>query len=59
VDATLLEVHVSHGVVYLRGYLRKLRTHPDVDLHHEMEHISHILRGRPGIRDVVWEADIR
>jgi hypothetical protein len=59
IDATKLEIHVTHGVVYMRGYLRRLRTHPDVDLQHEMEHITHMLRGRQGIREIIWEVDTR
>ncbi len=59
VDSSQLDVRVIHGTVYLRGVLRPLRTHRDIDLQKEMETISHILRQKPGIRKVVWEATIR
>ena len=59
VDASNLDVRVMHGVVYLRGSLGKLRTHPEVDLTHEMEVISVSLRSIGGIRDVVWEVTQR
>ena len=52
----MLEVRVIGNVAYLTGVISTLRTHPDIDLKHEMEIISHNLRGRAGIRDVVWEA---
>ncbi len=55
VDSTLVDVRVIHGVCYMRGIMRKLRTHPDVDLDHEAEVIRKVLRQQPGIREVVWE----
>lgn len=55
IDSSLLDVRVSHGLVYLRGVIRVLRTNPDVDLSKEMETISTILRQKPGIREVVWD----
>jgi len=58
IDSTGLNVKAIHGVVYLRGYIRKLRGH-DVDLEHELEIIDRVLRGRPGVRDVIIEVDIR
>jgi osmotically-inducible protein OsmY len=59
VDSSQLDVRVMHGTVYLRGVLRQLRTHREVDLEKEMETISHVLRQQPGVRDVVWEATLR
>ncbi len=59
VDSSLLEVRVMHGVVYLRGILAKLRSHPDIDLEHDKEVIAHCLRGQHGIREVIWEASLR
>jgi len=59
VDSSQLEVRVIGTVAYLTGVISTLRTHPDVDLKHEMEIITHNLRGRSGIRDVVWEATMR
>ena len=59
VDASRLDVRVMHGVVYLRGELTHLRSHPEISLDHEKEVISHSLRGRNGIREVIWEAILR
>ena len=59
VDSTQLDVRVMHGVVYLRGELRLLKSHPDISLEHEKEVIAHSLRGRNGIREVIWEAILR
>ena len=55
VDASVVDVRVIHGVAYMRGTLRHLRTHPEVDLEAEAEIIRKILRRHPNIRDVVWE----
>jgi osmotically-inducible protein OsmY len=52
IDIALVDVRVSHGVVYLRGTVRKIRGY-DFDLRKEMEIICTILRQKPGIRDVV------
>lgn len=59
VDATLLSIRVSNGVCYVRGMLRHLRAHPEVDLDQEVLTIQKILRNREGIRAIVWEAETR
>lgn len=59
VDASLLDVAVSHGVVYLRGVLRTVRTNAAIDLEVEMSHISTVLRQDPAIRDVHWDVTLR
>ncbi|MGQ9524491.1 MAG: BON domain-containing protein [Armatimonadota bacterium] len=58
IDTSLLDVRVSHGVVYLRGTVRRMRGY-DFDLEREMAIICTILRQKPGIREVVNEAVIR
>lgn len=59
VDASGLEVHVVHGVAYLRGRIERIRGyHEDRDLHEELVIITKILRQKPGIRDVVCEVDL-
>lgn len=59
VDIAYLDVHVTHGVVYLRGRLEKLRGyHEDVNLEEELHVILKVLRQRPGIRDVCCEVDL-
>lgn len=57
IDASKLDVKAIHGVVYLRGSIKRLRGH-DVDLKHELEVINRVLRGKPGIRDVVMDVSI-
>jgi hypothetical protein len=59
VDCTMLEVRVMGSVAYITGVISTLRAHPEVDLKHEMDVISHNLRGRAGIRDVIWDATVR
>jgi hypothetical protein len=59
IDASLLDIRVSHGLVTLRGVIRVLRSHPDIDLKKEMETISVILRQKAGIRDVIWDVTQR
>jgi hypothetical protein len=58
IDISMLDVHVHHGVVYLRGTVRKSRGQ-NIDMKHEFNILSHILRGCPGIRDVVNDILIR
>jgi hypothetical protein len=59
IDASLLDIRVSHGLVTLRGVIRVLRTHQEIDLKKEMETISTILRQKAGIREVVWDVTQR
>ncbi|MDH7600672.1 MAG: hypothetical protein QHI38_00815 [Armatimonadota bacterium] len=59
VDTSQLEVHVIHGVAYLRGRLDKLRGYyEDLDLEQELTRIIKALRNKPGIRDVVCEVEL-
>ncbi|MCX8052342.1 MAG: hypothetical protein N3B12_00910 [Armatimonadetes bacterium] len=59
VDASELEVHVIHGVAYLRGRLEKIRGYyEDLDLNQELNVIIKSVRQKPGIRDVVCEVDL-
>lgn len=58
IDISLLDVRVTHGVVYLRGTVRRIRGY-DFDLEREMAIIYNILRQKPGIRDVVSDVVIR
>jgi hypothetical protein len=58
VDASGLDVHVTHGVAYLRGRIDKCRGYYDsIDLHEELMTIIKVLRQKPGIRDVICEVD--
>lgn len=58
IDSSRLEVRVTHGVVYLSGEVRELRGGAS-DLRKEMEILHHVLRGKPGIREVINEAHMR
>ncbi len=58
IDDSQLHVNSMHGVVYIRGQVRSLRGE-ECDLEAEMNIIHRILRSRPGIRDVVFEVEIR
>ena len=56
VDATYMQVHVSHGVVYLTGRLNKMRGyHQDTDLEESLHLIAKAIKQKPGIRDVSCE----
>ena len=59
VDASMVNVSIVGGTVYLTGVLHKLRTAPDLDLKAEMEQIGKILRTMPGVREVVWDVTLR
>ncbi len=58
IDCSMVDVHVSHGVVYLRGTVRPIRGH-DIDLQHEISILLTVLKQRQGIRDVVSELQTR
>ena len=58
IDASRLDVKAVHGVVYLRGSIRKLRGH-EADLDHELQVINRVLRGKPGVRDVVIDVSTK
>ena len=56
VDISNLDIRVSHGVVYVRGRIDKIRGFsPHVDLSEELTIIQRILHQQPGVRDVVFE----
>jgi len=59
VDTSSLEVHVTHGVAYLRGRVEKVRGYyEDIDLEDELVIIIKCLRQKPGIRDVICEVQL-
>ena len=59
VDISALQVHVTHGIVYLRGRLEKQRGYyGDVDLREELNVIHKVLRQKSGIREVICEVEI-
>ena len=58
VDASQLVVSVTGTTVYITGVLRALPGHK-IDLKEEMGTITMILKGKPGIAEVVWDVTIR
>ncbi|BBO24124.1 MAG: hypothetical protein HND43_01955 [Armatimonadetes bacterium] len=55
-DVTMAEIRVSHGVVYIRGIVRRdPQAHYD-NVSNETERVGRLLKQRPEIRDVVVEA---
>ena len=58
IDCSLVDIYVSHGVVYLRGTLRGIRGH-DIDLQQELTTLMTILKQRQGIREVINELLLR
>ena len=59
VDSTRLDVRVSYGTVYVTGWISKLKLHPEIDLKQEIEAIGTILRSKPGVGNIIWDARIR
>ena len=58
-DYSNLEVHVTNGVVQLRGRIEKLRGYyEDTDLHEEIQIIVRCLKQRSDIRDVQCEVEL-
>ena len=58
VDSSQMEIREMHGVAYLRGVISHLQSHPEINLEHEKEVIAHSIRGRNGIREVIWEVKV-
>jgi hypothetical protein len=57
-DCSMVEVSVSHGVIYLRGTIRAMRGH-EIDVPQEIAILQTVLKQRAGIRDVVSELQTR
>jgi hypothetical protein len=53
-DCSMVDVYVTHGIVYLRGTVRAIRGH-DIDLKQEIHHLATVLKQKQGIRDVIIE----
>jgi hypothetical protein len=59
VDISELEVHVMHGVVYLKGRISNMRGENEgLDLHKELEIIMRMLRIKSGVREIVNEVEL-
>ena len=59
VDASMVNVNCVGGTVYLTGVLKTLRTHANIELKEEMENINKVLRAVPGVREVIWDVNLR
>jgi hypothetical protein len=59
IDSTQADIRVMHGICYIRGSLRALRSANIPDLRSEMEKIAKILRTKAEIKDVVIDAIYR
>lgn len=58
-DTTSADIRVSHGVVYVRGILKKMKSATFADAQEETQKVARILRLRPMIRDVVVDVTYR
>ncbi len=59
IDLTLCDIRVMHGVLHLRGSIRKGPGAEFADLKVELERICNWLRQKPGIKDVALAVSIR
>lgn len=62
VDISQADLRVMHGVVYLRGTVKAMRSGDGAmggDLRSEIETIARVLRQKAGIRDVVIDVTYR
>jgi hypothetical protein len=59
VDMNSLDIRVSHGVVYLRGTVERIRGYPqDINLSEELAIIQRIIHQQPGVREVIMEVQL-
>lgn len=59
IDISNLEIHVQHGVVYIRGRIEKVRGYwEDIDLQDELNIIIKVLHQKMGVRDVICDIQI-
>jgi len=59
VDLTQADLRVMHGICYVRGSVRALRSSNITDLRAEMEKIAKVLRTKQEIKDVVLDCIYR
>jgi hypothetical protein len=55
IDTVRADVRMMHGILYLRGLICTMPGSAVSDIQSEVEHIAHILRQKPEIRDVILE----
>lgn len=59
IDLTQADLRVMHGVCYVRGSVRALRSANIPDLKAEMEKIAKILKTKQEIKDVIMDCIYR
>lgn len=59
IDVNLADIRVSHGVVYIRGTIRKEGNAPYASLQEETARVVRILRQNVNIRDVAIDVTYR
>lgn len=57
-DSTRLDIHAGHGIITLRGVIKRIRG-TDFDLRREVEIIKQNIRAKYGVRSIVDELDLR
>jgi hypothetical protein len=55
IDTSRADVRVAHGVCYIKGLISPVAGSAIADIRTEMEHIRHILKQKPDIRDVILD----
>ncbi len=58
IDTSMADLRVSHGVAYIRGTL-KMDSDGAGDIHDNVNHAMHALKGRQEFRDIVLDATLR
>ena len=53
IDTMRADIRVMHGVLYIRGTIVAMPSSSITDIQHEVEHLAHILRQKPEIREVI------
>ncbi len=56
-DISRTDVHVSHGICYIRGQVRAEAGSPIEDVSSEVKRVALLIRQKPGIRNVILELD--
>jgi len=59
IDLTQADLRVMHGICYVRGSVRALRSANIPDLRSEMEKIAKILKTKQEIKDVIMDCIYR
>lgn len=55
IDISRADLYVMHGVLYMRGQIKPMKSASFTDFEHELGLVQKILRQRPEIRDLVMD----